>query len=147
MSDQQDPATAERELERLMTAFFRAVSFEPGETPAYGSIGALFIEAGLLVRGGPTQEVWSVRGFTESREAALRAGRQERFLETERSAATQVFGNVAQRFSAYAKSGVLDGAPFEARGMISTQFIRTPDGWRISAMAWDDERPTQGVNL
>ena len=25
--------------------------------------------------------------------------------------------------------------------MISTQYVRTPVGWRISAMAWDDERP------
>jgi len=25
--------------------------------------------------------------------------------------------------------------------MISTQFIFTPAGWRMSSMAWDDERP------
>jgi hypothetical protein len=24
--------------------------------------------------------------------------------------------------------------------MISTQFVRTADGWKMSAMAWDDER-------
>ena len=47
----------------------------------------------------------------------------------------------ATSFSAYAKSGVSKGEPFQARGMISTQFVRTPAGWRISAMAWDDERP------
>ncbi|UUZ70087.1 hypothetical protein LP416_13350 [Polaromonas sp. P2-4] len=35
----------------------------------------------------------------------------------------------------------MKGAPFEARGVISTQFVRTPEGWKISAMAWDDERP------
>jgi hypothetical protein len=34
----------------------------------------------------------------------------------------------------------LKGVSFEARGMISTQFVRTPVGWRISSMAWDDER-------
>jgi len=28
-----------------------------------------------------------------------------------------------------------------ARGAISTQFVRTPGGWRIGSMAWDDERP------
>jgi hypothetical protein len=54
---------------------------------------------------------------------------------------TEIFGNVAHRFSAYAKSGTLNGVPFEARGMISTQFILTPAGWKMSAMAWDDERP------
>jgi hypothetical protein len=25
--------------------------------------------------------------------------------------------------------------------MISTQFIHTPQGWKVSSMAWDDERP------
>ena len=25
--------------------------------------------------------------------------------------------------------------------MISTQFVYTPAGWKMSAMAWDDERP------
>jgi hypothetical protein len=35
----------------------------------------------------------------------------------------------------------LNGQAFAARGVISTQFVSTPTGWRISAMAWDDERP------
>jgi hypothetical protein len=33
------------------------------------------------------------------------------------------------------------GVAIAARGMISTQFILTLQGWRISCMAWDDERP------
>ena len=38
---------------------------------------------------------------------------------------------------------VVDGfePPFTARGMISTQFVQTPAGWKTSATAWDDERP------
>ncbi len=39
------------------------------------------------------------------------------------------------------KRGVTDRGPIEVRGAISTQFVRTADGWRISSMAWDDERP------
>jgi hypothetical protein len=52
---------------------------------------------------------------------------------------------VAHRFSAYSKRGTQHGVSFEARGMISTQFILTEAGWRISSMAWDDERP--GLSL
>jgi hypothetical protein len=52
-----------------------------------------------------------------------------------------IFGNVAHRFSAYAKAGISDGTSFEARGVITTQFVKTLGGWKISAMAWDDERP------
>jgi hypothetical protein len=46
---------------------------------------------------------------------------------------------VAHRFSTYEKRGVRDGTPFAARGRIATQFVRTPGGWRITSMAWDDE--------
>ena len=33
-----------------------------------------------------------------------------------------------------------NGAAFGANGAISTQFVLTPNGWRMSSMAWDDER-------
>jgi hypothetical protein len=29
----------------------------------------------------------------------------------------------------------------QGSGVISTQFIRTPRGWKMTSMAWDDERP------
>jgi hypothetical protein len=61
------------------------------------------------------------------------------FEEAERSAVTESFGKVAHRFSTYEKRGVRDGAAFAARGRIATQFVRTPGGWRITSMAWDDE--------
>ena len=134
------------ELDRLTAEFFRAVSFEAGEEPSYQSIYALFIDRGLLIKNsGATPEVSSVRQFIEPRQATIAAGELTRFRETELSETTEVFGNVAQRFSAYAKSGTMNGIPFEARGMVATQFILTQDGWRISAMAWDDERP--GLSL
>ena len=70
---------------------------------------------------------------------------QKLSVKAELSETTEIFGNITHRFSAYEKSGTLKGVPFEARGMISTQFILTPAGWRMSAMAWDDERP--GLSL
>jgi hypothetical protein len=71
----------------------------------------------------------------------VNAGELTRFREAEFADSTEVFGNVAHRFSAYAKSGTLKGAPFEARGLTSMQFVLTVSGWKISSMAWDDERP------
>ncbi len=130
------------ELDRLASEFFRVVSFEPGELPPYQDIYALFIEAGLLIKNvGATPEISSVRQFIEPRQAMVSAGELMRFREIELFERTEIFGNVAHRFSAYAKSGTMKGVPFEARGMISTQFILTPEGWKMSAMAWDDERP------
>jgi hypothetical protein len=129
------------ELDRLMAAFFRAVSFEAGERPAYG-ISTLFIEPGLLIKNSSaTPDITSVAQFIEPRVALVDSGALTSFREVELSAITECFGNVAHRFSLYAKFGTQNGVPFEGRGMISTQFINTPAGWRISAMAWDDERP------
>jgi hypothetical protein len=143
MTDQKKRTdTAKSELDRLTADFFRAVSFEEGETPPYNDISALFIEPGLLIKNSfATPEVSSVRQFIEPRQAMVSLGELTRFREVELSEITEIFGNVAHRFSIYAKSGTLKGVPFEARGMISTQFVMTPTGWKISAMAWDDERP------
>jgi hypothetical protein len=137
-----DPAATKAELDRLMIAFFRAVSFEPGGTPAYDSIHALFIAQGLLIKSTPfAPEICTLAQFIEPRRAMVLSAELTRFHEAEEGETTQVFGHVAQRFSAYVKSGTTKGVAFKARGMICTQFVRMPDGWKMSAMAWDDERP------
>jgi hypothetical protein len=134
------------QLDRLVSEFFRAVSFEAGERPPYEAIRALFIERGLLIKNvGSVTEISSVREFIEPRQALVDSGTLTRFRESEISGSTAIFGNVAHRFSVYAKSGTSGGIAFEGKGMITTQFIKTPDGWKMSAMAWDDERP--GLSL
>jgi len=125
-----------------MEAFFAAVSFGPGPdfaqtAPRYGAIRDLFVPAGLLVRA---PDVTTVEEFIAPRLEQFRSGALSEFAEAELSGEDRVFGNVAQRWSHYDKRGVLDGVPFAAQGWISTQFARTPAGWRITAMAWDDER-------
>jgi hypothetical protein len=143
-----DHASVKAELDRLMNDFFRAVSFEEGEDPPYDNIYAVFIEAGLIVKNtAATPEISTVRQFIEPRLAMVRSGELTRFNETELSESTQIFGKVAHRFNSYAKSGTAKGVPFSARGMVSTQFIETPAGWRISAMAWDDERPGLSIPI
>lgn len=130
-----------RELAALMQRFFECVSFEAGGAPTYGAIGQLFIDAGLLIKNsGTAPEICSVHDFIEPRQASVDAGELTRFRESELGSDTFVFGAVAHRFSGYEKSGTLKGVSFRGRGLISTQFILTPSGWRISSMAWDDER-------
>ena len=137
-----DRGAVKAELDKLTAEFFRAVSFEAGTSPPYENLHALFIEAGLLIKNsGTTPEISTVSQFIEPRLASVRSGELTRFNEMELSETTRIFGNVAHRFNSYAKSGTMKGIPFAARGMISTQFILTTSGWKISAMAWDDERP------
>ena len=61
----------------------------------------------------------------------MKTGTLTRFHEAETSESTVVFGNVAHRFSVYEKSGTSSGEPIEAKGMVATQFISTPSGWKI----------------
>jgi len=114
MTIQRTDALVKDVLDRLTANFFRAVTFDEGEAPPYDSIYALFIESGLLIKNtGTTPEISTVREFIEPRAAMVRAGELTRFREVELSETTVVFGNVAHRFSAYAKSGSMKGVPFE----------------------------------
>ncbi len=126
----------------LIQTFLRAVSFEEGGRPAYGDLPALFIDGARLIRNsGAAPEISTVDEFVRDRQRALDAGELLAFEEVELDETTELFGNIAHRFSPYAKRGSTDRGPIATRGVISTQFVRTEDGWRISSMAWDDERP------
>ena len=130
------------ELGRLMRDFFRAVSFEEGLRPHYLMLHDLFIADGQLIKNsGDSPEITTVAQFVNLREAIVDAGGPTAFHEAELADRTEVFGNVAHRFSTYEKRGAMNGTSWTGKGVISTQFIRTPGGWKISSMAWDDERP------
>jgi hypothetical protein len=68
----------------------------------------------------------------------LTDGTLTEFSEWEVTARTEIFGSVAHRFSEYRKSGYRDGTWFEGSGSKTTQFLRTPAGWRMASLAWDD---------
>src|SRR4051812_49390364 len=115
MADIQEHSGTKREIDRLMAEFFGAVSFDIGEKPRYEDIYSVFIEAGLLIKNSAaTPEISTVEQFIAPRQATVSAGDLTSFRETELSEATEIFGNVAQRFSAYAKYGVTGGVPFAA---------------------------------
>jgi hypothetical protein len=130
------------ELGRLINEFFRAVSFDSGEKPSYYKLGDLFIEGGKLIKNSSEPpEISTVDEFIAPRIQMVDSGTMTSFREVESTEITEIFGGVAHRFSTYEKHGVINGTPFAGRGAISTQFIRTPSGWKMTSMAWDDERP------
>lgn len=83
--------------------------------------------------------VYDVASFLEPRKTILTDGTVREFSEYETSAQTHVYGNIAQRFSRYEKNWIASGVRVEGRGAKVTQFVRTPQGWKISSVAWDDD--------
>jgi hypothetical protein len=135
------------ELEAIVETFFAAFTSGPGSSARLDALRALFEPAAVIVRtGGGEPAVYSVDTFITPRQELLTNGRLTDFREWELHGRTDVFGDIATHFGGYAKAGVQDGTPFTARGMKTLQFIRTAAGWRITAVAWDDEREGLSVD-
>jgi hypothetical protein len=107
------------------------------------ALRATFLPEAVIVRtcGLVPATYDDVDGFIAPRETLLTRGTLVDFHEWEESGRTDVFGDVAQHFFSYGKEGVQDGTAFSGSGMKTIQLVRTTEGWRISAAAWDDERP------
>ena len=128
-------------IDELTTEFFRLFSPPPGATVSLQRIHDLFIPQGIIVRTcEPNTEVFSISEFIGPRELLLNDGSLVDLCEREEWETTEIFGNVAQLFLAYRKTGVLHRERFDTRGMMTIQFVRKHGAWKMSAIAWDDER-------
>ncbi|CAM2070366.1 Nuclear transport factor 2 family protein [Sulfidibacter corallicola] len=127
-------------IDDLTRRFFAVFTTDTDGKVNLDVIHDLFIPQGLIVKNvGPNPEIYNLQQFIEPRARMFEEGRLVDFVEEELSERTEIFGNIAQRFCRYRKSGTMDGAPFETEGMKTIQFINTENGWKISALAWDDE--------
>ncbi|MCX4964756.1 DUF4440 domain-containing protein [Streptomyces sp. NBC_00654] len=138
LSTSKAPATPKTELDAVTAEFFGAFDNRGGTSADVGRIRRLVLPGGVIVKTGPEFTAYTVEEFIAPRERLLADGRLAEFSEWETSERTDITGDIASRFGEYRKSGVLDGEPFEGGGTKTIQFVRTPDGWRISAFAWYD---------
>ncbi len=137
MADDDDRTT----LEAMVGTFFAAFATGPDLEARLGALRDLFIPEAVVVRTcGLQPAVYSPEAFIEPRRALLSGGQLADFREWPQDGRFDVFGDVAHWFGSYAKSWTQDGEAVAGRGMKSIQFVRMPAGWRISAVAWDDER-------
>ncbi|MEV5596662.1 DUF4440 domain-containing protein [Streptomyces sp. NPDC052496] len=126
------------EIDALTAEFFGAFDNRGGRTADVSRIRRLFLPEGVIVATGPKFAAYTVEEFIEPRRQLLSEGRLVEFSEWETSERTDMAGDIASRSGEYRKSGILDGEPFEGGGTKTLQFVRTPNGWRISACAWYD---------
>ena len=128
-------------IDELTSTFFGLFSNKDRNKVDLSAIYQLFIPEGLIIKNVSSEpEIYNLHQFIEPREKLLKEGVLVDFKEEELSERTEIFGNIAHRFCFYHKSGVMSGAAFESRGMKTIQFVKTPNGWKMSSLAWDDER-------
>ncbi|MDP9019184.1 MAG: DUF4440 domain-containing protein [Candidatus Eremiobacteraeota bacterium] len=133
---------AKASIDALTRDFFNLFTSGQDGKADLSAITRLFIPEGLIVKSvGEVTQAYTLAQFVEPREKLLNDGTLLEFREEEISERTEIAGNIAQRLSVYKKSGILAGEHFESQGVKTLQFVKTPEGWRLSALAWDDERP------
>ena len=134
-------------IDDVTARFYALFTTRNGSRAMLEDIHELFIPQGVIVKTcGEVPVVYDLQGFTEPRERLLQDGELLNFEERELAERTSIMGYVAQRFSLYGKSGTLRGKPFEARGVKTMQFVRASGEWKLSALAWDDERDGFTIN-
>ena len=134
--------TDRAELEGMVDTFFAAFTSGEGCAERLDVLRKLFLAEAVIVRtGGGEPAVYGVEDFIAPRQVLLEGGTLVDFHEWVVTGRTEIFGDIAHWWGSYAKEGVQNGVAFTGRGMKTMQFIRSTDGWRISAAAWDDERP------
>lgn len=127
-------------IDELTAAFFDAFTNCGGAPPKADTLYAMFLPEAVIVKNvGGTPVAYTVEGFVEPRRTILSDGTLTEFREWETSAHTEVFGNIAQRFGRYAKSWIQNGQQYSGGGAKSIQFVRTPAGWKIASLVWDDD--------
>jgi hypothetical protein len=130
-----------QKIDELVKSFFSLFTIKKGCKADLSYIYQLFIHEGLIVKcSSSTPEVYNLLQFIEPREKMFNDGSLSDFIEEEIFERTEIFGNIAHRLSLYKKSGLMNGKEFKNKGIKTMQFIKTTDGWKISSVAWDDER-------
>ena len=133
-------------IQSVVDSFFSAFATGPGLAERMAALRSLFVPRAVVTSTcGREPTVMDVDAFIVPRHTLLGQGRLTEFSEWPTGGRIDVFGDIAHWFGSYAKAGVQVGAAIEGRGMKSIQLVRTAAGWRITAAAWDDERP--GVDV
>lgn len=133
-------------IDLVVSRFFAAFTNVNGKCVSLDGLSDIFLPGAAIVKTcGERISVAGLAEFIAPREKLLNGGKLEEFFEEELWERTDIFGSVAQRLCLYKKSGVLSGKRFAAKGMKSIQLANTEVGWKISSVAWDDER--EGVSI
>lgn len=129
----------EQQIDALVQRFFAAFTNQGGALPQLAALPFHLLPS-AVVSCTTAQGLlsYSVREFIEPRAELLNGGQLQDFAEWEVEHETRRHGAIAQRWLRYRKRGVLRGQAFEGEGLKTLQLVKTPRGWKIAALAWED---------
>jgi len=134
-------APDEAAIKKAVDDAYAAISFKQGETPNYDSIKFAFIpQAQTINYIGDTAQILSIDDFVKAFKNYVETSKIQSFTEQEIYGRTDEFGNIAQRISTY-KNYVNSLDVVKERGVNSFQLIKTPQGWKVSSLIWNVEKP------
>ncbi|WP_426561935.1 DUF4440 domain-containing protein [Angustibacter sp. McL0619] len=128
------------QINDVVRTFFAAFTSDSDIGPRLDGLREVLLPEALIVRTCGSPMSYDVDGFIEPRRQMLTSGRITDFREWQVDGATEVYGDIAHHWCTYAKEWVEGGEQVTGTGAKTIQLVRTEAGWRISAIAWDDER-------
>ncbi len=128
-------------IEKTIEALFNAISFKLGEEPNMHKLKPLFIDHGILINyNDPEPLMLPVDDFIVHFNRQFSDGLITQLEDREIHSKTEIFGRIAHRVSYYeARFDAGDAEPF-AVGVNSIQLMKIGDEWKITSMAWNDDR-------
>ena len=128
-------------IKKAVDNAYAAISFKDGEKPRYDSIKDFFIPQAQLINFiEDTAQILSINDFVRAFKAYVDSSKIHSFNEQEIYGRTDQFGNIAQRISSY-KTYINSLDFVKERGVNSFQLIKTPQGWKVSSIIWNVEKP------
>ena len=124
----------EAAIQATIDGIYAVISGPVGEARDWDRMRSLMTDdARLTPIGGDGHRSHDIDGYIERSEEFLMS---QGFFEIETGNRMEVYGNLAQVWSAYeGRTGSADGPVF-VTGINSFQLVKTGDGWRVFSILW-----------
>ena len=132
---------SQTQIDQLIAAFFALVDNRNGLTPDLNKLYDMFVDGAVITKvNGNEIEVMTLEQFIGPRQPLLTNGTLTEFYELETTAQTHINegGAIATRICQFEKMGKYEGKPYSGGGDKHIQLVKTANGWRISAIVWQD---------
>ncbi|MEP7255080.1 MAG: GNAT family N-acetyltransferase [Ferruginibacter sp.] len=128
-------------ISEITKTFFAVFTNKNKKQPGFDELNRICIPEVMLIRKeNEDVSVYNLTTFIEPRKKILFDGTLSEFEENETYQETKVINNIAQRYSEYEKSGILDNKAFKQEGYKFLQFIKNGNQWKISSVIWEDKK-------